>query len=104
MSRILRLLLIAACAMIFAAPLMAQNATVLGTVFNKAGAPMPGVVVLLENKDTGFIKSANTSADGSYTITGVPPAAGYKISAATAQGDPIGNARENIEVNVGDER
>ncbi len=91
--------------MFFAAPFaMAQNATVLGTVFNKTGAPMPGVVVLLENKDTGFIKSANTGADGSYTISGVPPAAGYKISAATAQGDPIGTPRENIEVNVGDER
>src|SRR6185312_10228793 len=105
MSRYLRLLIIAACALFFAAPFaMAQNATVLGTVFSKTGAPMPRVVVLLENKDTGFIKTSTTGADGSYTISGVPPAAGYKITASTSDGTQIGEPRQGIEVNVGDER
>src|SRR4051812_44099211 len=104
MSRYLRLLIIAASVFFFAAPLMAQNATVLGTVFSKTGAAMPGVVVLLENKDTGFIKTSTTGADGSYSITGVPPAAGYKITASTSDGTQIGEPRQGIEVNVGDER
>jgi len=104
MSRYLRLLIIAACAFFFAAPLMAQNATVLGTVFSKTGAPMPGVVVLLENKDTGFIKTSTTGSDGSFSISGVPPAAGYKITASTSDGTQIGEPRQGIEVNVGDER
>ena len=83
---------------------MAQNATVLGTVFDQKGAPLPAVVVLLENKETGFIKTSTTAADGSYSITGVPPAAGYKITASRPDGTQIGEPREKIEVNVGDER
>src|SRR4051812_16825798 len=104
MSRNLRLFIIAASLMLFAAPLCAQNATVLGTVYDSKGAPKPGVVVLLENKDSGFIKTSTTQADGSYSITGVPPATGYTLTASTADGTQIGTAREKIEVNVGDER
>src|SRR5437870_1708955 len=104
MGRNLRLLIIAACVLFFAAPLMAQNATVLGTVFDSKGAAMPGVVVLLENKDTGFIKTSTTGGDGSYSITGVPPADGYKITASKQDGTQIGDPREKITVNVGDER
>ena len=104
MSRNVRLFIIAACLLFFAAPLMAQNATVLGTVFDSKGAPMPGVVVLLENKDTGFIKTSTTSGDGSFTISGVPPADGYKITASKQDGTQIGEPRDKITVNVGDER
>src|SRR4051812_28744764 len=104
MSRNLRLFIVAACLLFFAAPLMAQNATVLGTVFDQKGAPMVGMVVLLENKDTGFIKTSTTGADGSYTISGVPPATGYKITASKPDGTQIGDPRAGIEVNVGDER
>src|SRR5947209_9035961 len=104
MGRNLRLLVIAAYALFFAAPLMAQNATVSGSVFDSKGAPMGGVVVVLENKDSGFIKTSTTSGDGSYSISGVPPAVGYKITASQADGTQIGDPREKIDVNVGDDR
>ena len=65
---------------------------------------MPGVVVLLENKDTGFIKTSTTGADGSFMMTGVPAAVGYKITASASDGTQIGSPREHIDVVPGNEK
>src|SRR5438132_839586 len=78
-----------------------QNGVILGTIFDGAGAPLPKVVVLLENKNTGFIKLGVTSADGSFVIKGVPPADGYTITASFSDGRQI-DRRENVAINVGD--
>jgi hypothetical protein len=80
------------------------RSTVLGTVFDSKGAPMPGVVVFLENRDTGFIKTATTGADGSYTISGVPPGGEYRITASKADGTQIGEPRQKVVVAEGSER
>ncbi len=102
MSRNLRLLLLAILVMGIAPALHAQNAVVLGTVYDGTGAPAPGITVLLENKSTGFTRIATTGADGSYSIPEVPPANDYIIT-ASKDGANL-DTRPNISVNVGDER
>lgn len=67
-----------------------KNATVKGVVYNKEHRPMPGVVVLIENKNIGFIRTATTSASGDFAFSGVPPALDYKLTASTADGHQIG--------------
>src|SRR5437764_624077 len=77
-----------------------QNGTILGTVFDGAGATMPGVIVHVENKATGFIKTTTTTQEGSFVISGVPPADGYVIVASLPDGRDI-DRRGNISINVG---
>jgi hypothetical protein len=103
MGRLTRILLIMIAATVFAPALFAQNAVVLGTVYNSKGQTMPGVSILLENPSTGFARVATTGADGSYTIPEVPPADGYVITANTQDGLEL-DKRTGIAVNVGDER
>ena len=74
MGRAYRYLLGAVVALICAPALFAQNAVVLGTVYDKNGKGMPAVSILLENSATGFARVATTGADGSYTVAEVPPA------------------------------
>lgn len=102
MGRKLRLVLIAAALLALTPALHAQNAVVLGTVYDGTGNPMPGISVLLENPATGFTRIATTAADGSYSIPEVPPADGYVIT-ASKEGATI-SSRKDISVNVGDER
>ena len=102
MGRTLRWLLVAVGICMFAPALFAQNAVVLGTVYDAKGQPMPGITVLLENNATGFTRIAITGADGSYTIPEVPPADGYIVTASRDGADL--DKRTNIAVNVGDER
>jgi hypothetical protein len=98
----IRLVLLAALVLMVAPAVFAQNAVVLGTVYDGKGAPMPGITVLLENKETGFTRIATTAADGSYSIPEVPPAAGYIVT-ASKEGAEL-DKRPGISVNVGDER
>jgi hypothetical protein len=102
MGRMLRWALIAIAFGVASPSLFAQNAVVLGTVYDSKGQPMPGISVLLENKATGFTRIAITSADGSYTIPEVPPADGYIVT-ASKDGEEL-DRRQGISVNVGDER
>src|SRR5947208_13897619 len=103
MSRnLVRLSLIATVFLILAPAALAQNAVVLGTVYDGKGAPMPGITVLLENKQTGFTRIATTAADGSYSIPEVPPAPDYIVT-ASKEGAEL-DKRQGISVNVGDER
>ncbi len=98
-----RLLLMAAVALMFVPCLHAQNAVVLGSVVSSTDAAMPGVTVQLANNSTGFLRSVTTALDGSYVINEVPPADGYKITAIRADGSTI-QSKEGISVSVGDER
>ncbi len=79
-----------------------QNAVVYGTVYGSDGKPLPGASVVLENPSLGFQRTTTTGADGSYNFAEVPPANGYRITAAR-DGRTL-DLRDGIAVNVGDER
>ncbi len=79
-----------------------QNAVVYGTVYDATGNPLPGVSVSLDNPSLGFARSTTTGSDGSYNFAEVPPAEGYRLTAARG-GSKI-DIRSGITVNVGDER
>src|SRR3954468_1455505 len=92
-------LLVFAASSAFAAT---QNAVVYGTVYDATGNPLPGVSVSLDNPALGFARSTTTGSDGSYNFAEVPPAEGYRLTAARG-GNKI-DIRSGITVNVGDER
>src|SRR3954453_9207736 len=92
-------LLVFAASSAFAAT---QNAVVYGTVYDATGNPLPGVSVSLDNPALGFARSTTTGSDGSYNFAEVPPAEGYRLTAARS-GNKI-DIRSGITVNVGDER
>jgi hypothetical protein len=92
-------LLVFAASSAFAAT---QNAVVYGTVYDATGTPLAGVSVSLDNPALGFSRSTTTGSDGSYNFAEVPPAEGYRLTAARG-GNKI-DIRSGITVNVGDER
>src|SRR5277367_6524098 len=102
MRRTLRILLPIVAFMVIAPSLHAQNAVLLGTVYDKKGDPAPGITVLVENKSTGFSRVTTTAADGTYSVPEVPPADGYVVT-ASKEGETW-DTRAGISVNVGDER
>ncbi|HEV2021364.1 MAG TPA: TonB-dependent receptor, partial [Terriglobales bacterium] len=90
--------------LLMAAPVFAatQNAMLYGTVYDAAGNPMAGATVILENPALGFTRTTTTGSDGSYNFAEVPPAEGYRVTAA--KGGTKLDIRAGITVNVGDER
>src|SRR5262249_25846690 len=104
MSKAMRWCVLTCGLLLLAAPVFAatQNAVVYGTVYDSAGDPMGGVSVTLENPALGFARSSTTGSDGSYNFAEVPPAEGYKLTAA--KGGKKLDIRAGITVNVGDER
>src|SRR5882762_6837072 len=62
------------------ARLLAQNTVNLqGRVTGTAAAPVAGAQVTVSNRETGQQRSAITSAQGTYTIVGLPPGS-YHVS------------------------
>src|SRR5205823_11915060 len=56
------------------AGLLAQNTVNLtGRVTGASGAPLAAAQVTVSNRETGQQRSAVTSAQGTYTIVGLPP-------------------------------
>src|SRR5215470_5620003 len=55
--------------------LQAQNitGTILGTVTDKSGAPIPNAAVTINNNATNQSKRATTNSDGYYEATYLPP-------------------------------
>ncbi len=104
MSRTIRWFGLVFGLLLLAAPMFAatQNAVVYGTVYDSAGSPMAGVSVTLENPALGFTRATTTGSDGSYNFAEVPPAEGYRLTAA--KGGKKLDIRAGITVNVGDER
>ena len=51
-----------------------QTATsqISGVVQDPSGAAIPGAEVRVTQTDTGFVRTATTGADGSYTIPNLP--------------------------------
>jgi len=61
--------------------LHAQEITsITGAVTDTTGAVVPGADVILQNASTGASYKAVANAEGSYTISDVPPGPGYKIT------------------------
>src|SRR5512142_3068934 len=57
-----------------AATLAAQTfrGTILGTISDTSGAVISGAQVTVRNVDTGLTRTAQTSADGSYSVPELP--------------------------------
>jgi hypothetical protein len=79
-----------------------QNALVTGSVYDAAGAPVPGATVRLINAGIGFSQSQPTDDNGTYTFTAVPPAEGYMLSVEMA--GFATEIRQDMEVSVGDNK
>ncbi len=60
-------------AVLLAAPLAAQNAALVGTVKDPAGAVVPNVRVILTNVRSGVTLSTTTAEDGNYEFPAVRP-------------------------------
>ncbi len=79
-----------------------DKATVNGTVVDISGAKgLSGIRVELRSDSTKFLKEVITDADGSYTITDVPPAEDYRITAYRDK-NPIDS--QQLALAVGDEK
>ena len=79
----------------------AQNATILGTITDPAGAVMPGVSVAVTNTDTGRTITLPTNDVGQYIAPDLI-VGHYKVK-ATAQGFQV-TEQAGIELTVGERR
>src|SRR5438874_11121075 len=95
----LRAVLLAAAWLVAGAPgRPAQNTVNLqGRVTGAAGAPLAAAQITVSNRETGQQRSAVTSAQGTYTIVGLPPGA-YHLRVAL-QG--YGRQERDIQLLVG---
>jgi hypothetical protein len=79
-------------------PAIGQNITTLeGSVYDPAGAVVPGTLVTLTNEATGASRSIETAADGTYLFVQVPP--GRYTVRLEVQGFKTA-VREHVEVVV----
>jgi hypothetical protein len=78
------------------AALAAQNAILTGTVTDASGKPSAGAVVSAEGPAGNQAASAQTGADGAYTLT-LPPGT-YTLSVST----PAGSAQSSVMLAAGD--
>lgn len=81
-----------------AAPALAQDASVAGTVVDESRAVLPGVTVTATGLETGRQFTALTSARGEYRLVGLP-AGRYRLSAELPGFAPT--ILENMELLVG---
>ncbi len=95
----LRAVLLAAGWLVAGAPgLRAQNTVNLqGRLTGAAGAPLAAAQITVSNRETGQQRSAVTSAQGTYTIVGLPPGA-YHLRVALLG---YGAQERDIELLVG---
>src|SRR5947209_7565012 len=85
--KIYLLALLVAAALILSAPTFAQSlgsaGTVSGSVVDPNGAVVPNATVTISNPITGYKRTANTGADGSFRFNDVPPNT-YELSVSAA--------------------
>src|SRR5205823_8933720 len=81
----LRLVLLLAVAAVWASPALAQAlgsaGTVTGVVTDPNGAVVPNATVTISNPVTGYTRTVNTDADGTFRFNDVPPN-NYQIKAS----------------------
>jgi hypothetical protein len=61
-------ILLAAFFVIFAAPALAQEATIVGTVTDPSGAAVPNAAITVTNVETGLVRNLTSSADGQFVV------------------------------------
>ncbi|QQS42774.1 MAG: TonB-dependent receptor [Acidobacteriota bacterium] len=102
MKTILSLFVLAAFVFMFAASASAQSQTttglIQGTVYDSAGAVVPGASVTVTNTETGFTRTVTSNSDGFFTAP-LLPLGNYRLS-ATAQGFADYSV-ENLRVTIG---
>ncbi len=55
-------------------PALAQNAQINGTVKDETGGTLPGVTVLVKNKESGLVRTVVTDGAGTYRVGALRPA------------------------------
>jgi hypothetical protein len=73
------------CGLAFA---QADQARIVGTVTDSAGAVIPGATVHVKNQRTAAERSVTTNGQGRYIITGLPPTE-YAITASSPGFGPV---------------
>jgi hypothetical protein len=74
-----------------------QTGTISGTVRDNTGAVIPNAHVTIKNLDTGATRDTVTSAQGGYTVPGLPPG-NYEVDVAAGS---FSNFKQNVAVTVG---
>lgn len=75
-----------------------QSGTIVGTIQDSSGAPVPEVTVTLVNADTSFTRIAKTNTSGQYVAYSVP-VGGYTITAEMQGFQKL--VRSGVELTVG---
>ena len=98
-SVFLKFWLLAASIAIITVPTMGQTfyGSIVGTVSDASGAPMPGATVTLTNTGTSERRSADTSGDGAYRFVNLVPG-NYSLAVEKTGFKRI--TRDRIAVNV----
>lgn len=63
----------------WAAPALAQNAQITGTVRDSSGGIIPGATVTARNLDTGLTRAGVTDTAGEFRLPSLPPGR-YSVS------------------------
>lgn len=74
-----------------------ETGTIFGTVTDPTGALVKGAAITVTNTATGAKRTATTGADGTYTISSLPPGP-YQVTISTAG---FAEQKESVTVTVG---
>lgn len=98
---LVRVCVVFCCSCAAAVPAAAQIASgqLTGIVTDTARAPVPGATITVTRRETGGTRVVASSADGVYTVAGLPPGT-YRVDIALAGFAPV--ARDGIHVSTGE--
>jgi Carboxypeptidase regulatory-like domain/TonB dependent receptor len=100
LSLSLRTLVCGLTVLLFATAASAQfRASVQGTLSDSTGAVVPGVTIILTNKETSKKQQTVTSDDGFYRLDGLPPG-NYRLETQNAPSGFNNTAIEDLVVNA----
>src|SRR3954466_915434 len=101
MSKIVRLLILQAVFVFAVSFAVAQQptATLTGLITDPNGAVVPGAIVTVTNKATNLTRSATTTEDGVFTLSGLP--VGLYAATVKSTGFETKTSSEDIALTVG---
>jgi len=74
-----------------------ESGQIAGVVTDQSGAIITGADVTVKNLGTNAVRTVRSSANGTYTVTGLPPAR-YEVTITSSSFKPF---TANVEVTVG---